>query len=81
MQHNYFSRISQNMKLRKKARRPAVNRKEGAGNIHAKLTMHEVELIRQYFAIGLSVKLIASKFEISPQQVRNIVHNRSRAFG
>ena len=67
-----------NMKLRKKKPRPAAKREQGAANPRIKLTTHEIDLIRQYYAIGLSVKLLAAKFEISPQQVRNIVKARSR---
>ena len=58
--------------------RPAVYSREGPGNIHAKLTSHEIDLIRPYYAIGISVKVLAAKIEISAQQVRNIAKARSR---
>ena len=67
------------MRKRKKnraQRAPAVM--EEARNPRLKLTQHEIELIRHYYAIGLSPKLLAAKFEVSAQQIRNIARLRSR---
>lgn len=50
----------------------------GQQHHNAKLTDHEVELIRSLHDEGMGYKLIAKKFEVSPRTVRGICNGRSR---
>lgn len=51
----------------------------GDSHHNAKLTDHEIELLRQLFADGMTVCELASKFDISKGHVSKIIGYRQRA--
>lgn len=51
----------------------------GQDNINAKLTHDEVVQIKKHLAINVSQAVIARKFDISPQTICNIAHERTWA--
>ena len=53
----------------------------GAKNPAAKLTTHEIDLIRDLRAAGTSTADLAKLFEVSPQHIRNVVACRYRVTG
>ena len=51
----------------------------GEDHGRARLTNHEVELIRALHAAGMGYKQLAGKFEVGVRTIRDIVHLRKRA--
>lgn len=56
---------------------PGGPRRFGMGVPKAKLTPHDVELIRSLRAEGMSLKVLADKFEVTTATVWSIVTNRT----
>lgn len=50
----------------------------GEDHPRAKLSNHEVELLRRLHDGGMTQRELAIKFEISPAQVNNLVNYRQR---
>lgn len=54
------------------------NIKRGEDHPQAKLTDHEVELLRQMFDEGFGYKKLAKKFEAPIRTIRNICNYKTR---
>lgn len=61
--------------------RHMTRRADGQNHPRAKLTTHEVELIRQLRAEGMDYRTLAAKFDTSERYIGKICRYERRAYG